>query len=167
MDYVLRAAIQRKELGVELKRRECSRRPAEYLTDLDFADDIALISHTIANAQSLLQQLETAAATVGLHLNRAKTKALVTGDKAGAGPISLSVGAIETVPDFCYLGSWIRTSEKDFSARKAQAWAAADKLRRIWKAPQLSRDLKVRLFRATVESVLLYGAQCCSTNPLP
>ena len=99
---------------------------------------------------------------VGLRINRAKTKALVIGDKAGAGPISLSDGAIETVPDFCYLGSWIRTSEKDFSARKAQAWAAADKLRRIWKAPELSRDLKVRLFRATVESVLLYGAQCWS-----
>ena len=30
-------------------------------TDLDFADDIALVSHTIANAQCLMQQLETAA----------------------------------------------------------------------------------------------------------
>ena len=162
LDYVLREAMQQKELGVEMKRREGSRRPAEYLTDLDFADDIALVSHTLANAQVLLQHLEAAAATVGLFINRAKTKALVIGDKAGAGSISLSDGTIETVPDFCYFGSWIRTTDKDLSARKAQAWAAAEKLRRVWKAPQLSRELKVRLFRATVESVLLYGAQCWS-----
>jgi hypothetical protein len=162
MDYVLRQAMQQQHLGVELRRRQGSRRPAEYLTDLDFADDIALVSHTIANAQSLLQHLESAAATVGLFINRAKTKAMVIGDTAGAGAISLSDGTIETVPDFCYLGSWIRTTDKDLSARKAQAWAAAEKLRRIWKAPKLSRELKIRLFRATVESVLLYGAQCWS-----
>jgi hypothetical protein len=87
---------------------------------------------------------------------------LTIGEKAGAGVISLSSGPIEEVSDFCYLGSWIRTSDKDFSARKVQAWAAADKLKRVWKAPQLSRELKIRLFRATVESVLLYGAQCWS-----
>jgi hypothetical protein len=96
--------MQQKELGVEMKRREGS---AEYLTDLDVADDIALVSHTIENAQSLIRHIEAAAATVGLYINRAKTKALVIGEKAGAGAISLSGGAIETVPDFCYLGSWI------------------------------------------------------------
>jgi len=89
MDYVLRQAMQQQHLGVELRRRQGSRRPAEYLTDLDFADDIALVSHTIANAQSLLQHLESAAATVGLFINRAKTKAMVIGDTAGAGAVSL------------------------------------------------------------------------------
>ena len=74
--------MQQKELGVEMKRREGSRKTAEYLTDLNFADDIALVSHTLANAQVLLQHLEAAAATVGLFINRAKTKALVIGDKA-------------------------------------------------------------------------------------
>ena len=162
IDYVLREAMQRQELGVQLCRREGSRRPAKYLTDLDFADDIALVSHTIDNAQSLLQQLESAAATVGLFINKSKTKALTIGEKVGEGSISLSTGSIETVDDFCYLGSWIRTSDRDLAARKAQAWAAAQKLWRIWKAPQLARKLKVRLFRATVESVLLYGSQCWS-----
>ena len=162
VDYVLRESMQRKELGVELRRRQGSRRPAQYLTDLDFADDIALLSHTMANAQTLLQHLESAASTVGLFINRSKTKALAIGEHKNIGAIALSSGPIETVADFCYLGSWIRTSNKDLTARKAQAWAAADKLRRIWKAPQLSRELKVRLFRATVETVLLYGAQCWS-----
>ena len=74
LDYVLREAMQQKELGVEMKRREGSRRPAEYLTDMDFADDIALVSHTLANAQVLFQHLEAPAATVGLSLTERKPK---------------------------------------------------------------------------------------------
>ncbi len=98
---------------------------------------------------------------MGLFINRPKTKALVIGN-VGSGTISLSSGNIDTVPDFCYLGSWVRTSAKDLQTRKAKAFTAANKLWKIWKAPHLSRDLKLKLFRATVESVLLYGAQCWS-----
>ena len=61
---------------------------------------------------------------------------------------------------FCYLGSWIATSSKDINIRKAQAWTAINKLSKIWKAPQLCRELKIRVFRATVKAILLYGSQC-------
>ena len=47
-------------------------------------------------------------------------------------------------------------------ALKAKAWAAADKLWKIWKAPYLTDNFKRKIFRATVESVLLYGSQCWS-----
>ena len=42
--------------------------------------------------------------------------------------------------------------------RKAQAWAAIRKLDNIWKS-DLPRKLKINLFRSTVESILLYGAE--------
>ena len=61
---------------------------------------------------------------------------------------------------FCYLGSWIATSSKDINIRKAQAWTAINKLSKIWKAPQLSRELKIHVFRTTVEAILHYGSQC-------
>jgi len=38
------------ELGVTLRPRRGCRHLAEYLTDLDFADDITLVSETVANA---------------------------------------------------------------------------------------------------------------------
>ena len=44
--------------GFEIKSRQSSRHPAEYLTDTDFADDIALMSNSLLNAQCLLQSLE-------------------------------------------------------------------------------------------------------------
>jgi len=59
-----------------------------------------------------------------------------------------------------YLGSCVAMSSRDINIRKAQAWTAINKLRIIWNAPQLSRELKIRIFRATVEAILLYGSQC-------
>ena len=46
--------------GYEIKPRRSTRHPAQYLTDTDFTDDIALISESLVNAQSLLQSLEQA-----------------------------------------------------------------------------------------------------------
>ena len=49
-------------------------------------------------------------------------------------------------------------TDKDFKIRKALAWSVCHKLRKIWKST-LSKRIKIRLFIATVESVLLYGAE--------
>ena len=57
-----------------------------------------------------------------------------------------------------YLGAWINGTEHDLVVRKAKAWAACHKMKKIWKS-NLRRDLKIRLFQATVESVLLYGSE--------
>ena len=43
--------------------------------------------------------------------------------------------------------------------RIGQAWSALNKVMRVWRS-NLKNHLKVGFFRATVESVLLYGAEC-------
>ena len=43
--------------------------------------------------------------------------------------------------------------------RIGQAWHALNKMDKLWKS-NLQRPLKIQFFRATVESVLLYGAEC-------
>ena len=58
VDYVLRMSIDTiSSKGYEIKPRRSTRHPAQYLTDTDFADDIALISESLVNAQSFLQSL--------------------------------------------------------------------------------------------------------------
>ena len=47
--------------------------------------------------------------------------------------------------------------EKDIRIRIAKAWAALNKLDKIWKS-KLNVTLKMQFFRATVEPVLLYGS---------
>ena len=47
------------------------------LSDLDFADDIALLSDNIIEAQELLSRVESECEKVGLHLNAKKTEYMV------------------------------------------------------------------------------------------
>ena len=55
------------------------------------------------------------------------------------------------------MGSWIDCCPKDVGVRVGKAWSALHKLDTIWKS-ELSGGLKIRLFRATVETALLYGS---------
>ena len=70
----------------------------------------------------------------------------------------------EEVKDFKYLGAWMESTAKDIKQRKAAAWRACSKLVKIWKS-SLPRRFKLRLFAATVESVLLYGCEAWTTTP--
>ena len=55
------------------------------------------------------------------------------------------------------------SSEKYFNIWKALAWSACNKMKTIWSS-NLSRNFKIRLFRATVESVLLYNSETWTIN---
>ena len=52
LDYVMRSVIRgREELGFELEAKKSRMYPATILTDLSYADDIALVSHDVGQAQ--------------------------------------------------------------------------------------------------------------------
>ena len=75
VDYILRISVDKiNHKGYQIHHRKSSRHPAVYLTDTDFADDIALISQSLEHAQDLLQSLEEASNSVGLYLNEKKTE---------------------------------------------------------------------------------------------
>ena len=162
LDYALRRAIEEhKDLGFTLTPRRSRRHPAVKLSDLDFADDIGLLSDQIQQAQELLTKVELQCQKVGLHLNAKKTEymALNIGDHV---PLKTTDGTpLEQKPDFKYLGSWVNDSSTDIATRKAKAWTALHNMKKIWTSA-LSRKLKLRYFTATVESILLYGCESWS-----
>ena len=70
VDYILRQSIDgMNKLGPDVKPSKTNRDPAKFLTDLDYAGDIALTSLTFEDAQQLLVSLEEASAKAGLFLN--------------------------------------------------------------------------------------------------
>ena len=61
-DYILRISLDPvNNHGFTLQERKSTRHPSKHITDLDYADDITLLSNPINNAETLLQSLETAA----------------------------------------------------------------------------------------------------------
>ena len=65
---------------------------------------------------------------------------------------------LKKVEDFKYLGAWIDAIAKYLKIRKVLAWRTCHQMMNICKST-LSRKLKLRLMRTTVESVLLYGCE--------
>ena len=165
LDFALRMAIDgsEEELGFHLEKRQSRRVGPVVVTDFDFADDIALLSEEIQQAQELLHRVETSAANVGLKMNGSKTKFMSYNNRRNS--ITTNEGVeLEEVDDFKYLGAWMKSTERDVKLRKAAAWRACSKLKKIWKST-LTKSFKLRIFAATVESVLLYGCEAWTITP--
>ena len=160
LDYALRKAIQgrEEELGFTITPRRSRRHPKEVLTDLDFADDISLLSDEIRQAQDLLSSVESECKNVGLGLNGPKTKFMAYNIEIVQPLHTLDGTALELKEDFKYLGSWADSSTKDIDIRKALAWKALNDMNRIWTS-NMRIELKRKFFVATVESILLYGCE--------
>jgi len=160
LDYAMRQATSdmETELGFTIIPRKSRRIPAVTLTDLDFADDICLLCNEIDKAQELLSCVEAECSKVGLGLNAKKTE-VMTYNIPGHNPLKSRSGSmLKEVDDFKYLGSWMESTEADIKRRKALAWGAMNNMTSIWKS-HMSRQVKLRLFMATVESILLYGCE--------
>ena len=160
LDYALKQAfkISNSACGIVIEPRKSSRQPEVRIADLAYADDIALLNSSIQLAENLLHSVEQSAAQVGLYLNAPKTNILTSNINMEYNINSLSGEAISQVKDFKYLGAYVSSCIYDFNARKALAWSAANKLGRIWKS-SINRDLKIKFFRACVESILLYNSE--------
>ena len=160
VDYIMREAVQGDEdkLGFELHPRRSSRHPAIKITDLLFADDIALLANEIWQAQELLSRVESEAAKVGLAVNAKKTEFMAFNFSEPIEIKTIGGSKLKEVLNFKYLGGWMNSTENDFNIRKALAWSACNDLRKIWTS-NLNRKIKIRLFRSTVEYVLLYNSE--------
>ena len=157
LDYALRIATKNEEaVGFTLEKARGRRYPSKILCDTDFADDISLLSNTLEQAQLFLLMTEQAVAQVGLQANVTKTECMMYNQSEGD-LMTLNSGRLKMVDDFQYLGSRIASTEKDITMCIGKAWSALQKLNVIWKS-RLKRQLKINLFRATVETVLTYNA---------
>ena len=102
LDYVLRTSIDKiRENGFELTKKRSKRYPAKTTTDIDYADDRAILVNTPNQAETLLHSLERAATGIGLHVNAHKTEYMCFNQ---AGDISKLDGtSLKLVDKFTYL----------------------------------------------------------------
>ena len=146
-----------RESGFELKKKRSRRYPAKTITYADYADDIALLSNTPNEAETLLHNLERAAAGIGLHVNAHKTEYMCYNQTDNIS--TLDGTSLKLVDKFTYQGSSVSSTEKDIDTRLTKAFTVIDRLSIIWKS-DLTDKMKRSFFQAAVVSILLYG---CTT----
>ncbi|VDP24249.1 unnamed protein product [Schistosoma margrebowiei] len=133
VDWIMKTSTSEGKHGIQWTARN-------QLDDLDFADDLALLSHTHEQMQMKTASVAAVSASVGLSIHKGKTKVLKF-KAENNNPITLDGETLENVESFTYLGSIIDEqggSDADVKARIGKARTAFLQLKNIWNSKQLS-----------------------------
>ena len=137
--------------GIKIARRN--------INNLRYADDTTLMAESEEELKSLLMKVEEESEKGGLKLNIQKTKIMVSG------PITsweIDGETVETVSDFIFLGSKI-TADSDCSHEMKRCLLLGRKvmtnLDSIFKSRDITLPTKVRLVKAMVFPVAMYGCE--------
>ena len=154
IDFIMKKTVGDRSLGIQWNE--------DRLTDLDFADDIALLSDTHNGLQKMTSDLGGHGEKVGLRISCEKTKAMIIGEQRHPPPITIGQHDIEYVENFPYLGSYISKegdAEVDVRARIGKAASVFQRLRTIWKSGAISRNVKLRLYSSIVLPTAIYAGE--------
>ena len=154
VDWVMRPSTAAKRTGIYWTF-------TKQLEDLDFSDDISLLSHRQQDAQEKLCRVATEAEKTGLQINIWKTEVMRVNNRQ-QDPVRLHQEDIKEVDKFVYLGSVVSKDEgtdEAIECRMNKARHAFNTLRPIWRSTALSLHKKIWIFNTNVKSVLLYGAE--------
>ncbi|BHF71307.1 hypothetical protein SprV_0401436300 [Sparganum proliferum] len=157
IDWILERALHEGD-GVEFAS-------GHRLTDLDYADNIALLVSSFGDLQSMVSRVNEVAKSVGLSINAGKTKVYSSciPDQEKA-PLGIDGCQLEEVDSFKYFGARPLSngqSKDDIVSRiDAAHWVFSSLRKCLWIRRDLSIATKIRVYRAFVRSVLLYGCEC-------
>jgi len=135
------------------------------IRSLLFADDCALVAHTLQEVQELFDRFFHTAHRFGLTVSLKKTESLHQSypvNKWANAPVKAGDTQLATVEKFCYLGSFLSNTisvDDDITSRLTNAGCAFGKLQdRLWRA-NVSLRTKIAVYRAVVTTTLLYGCE--------
>ena len=176
----LNLAAQRVEDNKVLTQGAVLQRPSstqEEVTvlDTDYADDMALLDNTKDGLQETTDLLCKYAAQAGLRINAKKTEVMAIAKntsqrpftKEGTVDITVEGSPVQQVSDFTYLGVIISsdgTIDRELSARIRKASGAFNQLNNIWKNRNIQTNTKIRIYKAAVLTILLYGSEVWNTT---
>ena len=155
IDWIMRATTADTRRGIQWTL-------TTVLEDLDYADDLGLLSNKHKDAQEKVTLLAESASKIGLKVNEKKTQVMRMNARTHEA-IRINEKPLEDVEEFVYLGSKITTDGDcihEVRSRISKANYAFASLRSIWTTTNLSNHTKIRIFKSNVLSVLLYGSEC-------
>ena len=145
------AGLEETQVGIKIAGRNIS--------NLRYADDTTLMAESEEELKSLLMKVKVESEKFGLKFNIQKTKIMVSG------PITsweIDWETVEIVSDFIFRGSNI-TADGDCSHEMKRQLLLGSKvmtnLDSIFKSRDITLPTKVRLVKATVFPMVMYGCE--------
>ena len=130
------------------------------LEDLNFANDVTLVSSNRDQLQRKTSDPSLAANQLGLNIGNKKTKTMQLGNTITSG---IGDENLEEVEKFTYLGSIMNkrnVTVKDITNHLQKAKSSFVQRNKVWRSSKISEKTKIKIYHNNVASVLLYGAEC-------
>ena len=150
--YIMRnAGLQEAEAGIKIAGRN--------INTFRYTDNTTLMAESEEELKSLLKKVKVESEKVGLKLNIQKTTIMASG------PITsweIDGETVETVPDFIFLGSKITVDgdcSHEIKRHLLLGRKAMTNLDSIFKSRDITLPTKVRLVKAMVFPVVMYGCE--------
>ena len=151
-EYIMRnAGLEEAQAGIKIAGRN--------INNLRYADDTTLVAESEEELKSLLMEVKEESERIGLKLNIQKTKIMASGPITS---LEIDGETVERVSDFIVWGSKI-TADGDCSheikGRLPLGRKAMTNLDSILKSRDITLPTKVRLVKAMVFQVVMYGCE--------
>ena len=151
-EYIMRNAwLEEAQAGIKIAGRD--------INNLRYGDDTTLMAESEEELKSLLMKMKEESEKVGLKLNIQKTKIMTSG------PITswdIDGETVETVSDLIFLGSKITVDgdcSHEIKIRSLLGRKVMTNLDSIFKSRDITLPTKVRLVKAMVFPVVMYGCE--------
>lgn len=154
-----------------LRRLQAHTKVIEQLVrDLLFADDCALMAHTQQDMQVIMDKFSAATKRFGLVISIKKTQVMyqpAPGQPYQSPHVHVDGVELEAVDKFVYLGSTLSRSvciDDEVTHRLSKASSAFGLLKaKLWDTRGIKLKTKIKVYKATVLSVLLYACETWTT----
>ena len=136
------------------------------LSNLRFADDIAVIANDIEELQRNLQELSVESSKRGLRINWTKTK-MMRNAHTNNGRLMVDNHEIQEVQSYIYLGQRLSLQEKDMNqeiSRRIQAGWLAYNNNKVVFGSNIPISLKRKVFNQCVLPAMTYASETWTTT---
>jgi len=153
----------------DMRKLQNKRNPVDFIRDLGYADDCALVSHSQEELQHFITRANEATQKYGLTISVKKTEVLHQKPNSEMKKdekdliFKLNDNDIKITNQFIYLGSTLTnevTLDQEISLRLQKAGTAFGKLwYRVWQPVDIPMSTKMDIYRSCILSILLYGCE--------
>jgi hypothetical protein len=154
-EEIFSEALEKCEHGILLN--------GERLNNIRYANDTVIFADSLNSLQQLINKVNEVSERFGLQVNITKTKfMIISKNKVRDAQLLINNTPVDRVKQYNYLGTTVNEQwdhSQEIKCRIEKARSAFNNMAKLFKSHNLNLEIKVRLLRCYIFSILYYGVE--------